>query len=265
VGSLGDLQIPSSANSCVGGEAGGPGSAFPDSSTVPSGPASVCEQPQRPMSRTGSVTFSVDGMDRHSRAGSFAQLSRLGSRSSMSVSFEKRETLYKPEDIATLPQKLGELLLGNHARAVDLFRAMDTNGDGTISREEFKKGLQKMELLGKPAGGSTGTSPVGHRPKSPSGRKSPAGRDYEREIDELFATFDVNGDGSLDYEELHRLLRVGQNSRMSEYLRASVAGKSLPPQLRPAVSYAGEVARPMAVKPRSREAAARRYSDMREF
>ena len=39
------------------------------------------------------------------------------------------------------------------------------------------------------------------------------GRDYEREMDELFATFDVNGDGSLDYEELHRLLRVGQRPR----------------------------------------------------
>ena len=42
----------------------------------------------------------------------------------------------------------------------------------------------------------------------PRRSKSPtSGRDYEREIDELFATFDVNGDGSLDYEELHRLLR----------------------------------------------------------
>ena len=37
----------------------------------------------------------------------------------------------------TLPQKLGELLLGNHARVIDLFRAMDTDGDGTISRRNW--------------------------------------------------------------------------------------------------------------------------------
>ena len=279
VGSLGELYLPSGLPSCASGREG------PNAtSAAQSEAASVCDDRPRPMSRAGSVSFSDMGLDRLSRAGSIAQLSRLGSRSSVSVSFEKRETLYKPEDIATLPQKLGELLLTNHARAVDLFRAMDTHGSGQISRDDFKKALAKLGFLGRPESPGRGrsTSPGGSRSKSPSGGQSPGrhveratspggtrskspgrgskwsrSRDYEREIDELFATFDVNGDGSLDYEELHRLLRVGQHSRMSEYLRASVAGKSLPPQLRPAVSYVGEVAKPKFVAARSKEASAR--------
>ena len=130
--------------------------------------------------------------------------------------------------------------------ALHSFRAMDKDGNGTITREVFTKSMAQLGMLG------SGGSPPGRRPKSPT-----TGRDYEREIDELFATFDANGDGSLDYEELHRLLRVGQASRMSEYLRASVAGKSLPPQLRPATTFDGEVAKPKPVAPRPREASSR--------
>jgi hypothetical protein len=43
----------------------------------------------------------------------------------------------------------------------------------------------------------------------------------------LFASLDVNGDGSIAYEELHRMLRVGAAARMSEYLRD--ASKGSPP------------------------------------
>ena len=207
-----------------------------------------------------------------SRAGSFAQLSRIGSRSSLSVSFERRESLYRPQDVATLPQKLGELLLANHARAIDLFRAMDPRGEGHISRDAFRKAMAALGLIGgagsREGPGSTSpsrrasmddgaSSPNGrrHRSKSPI---SPRVRDYEREIDELFATFDVSGTGTLDYEELHRLLRVGQNSRMSEYLRAAVAGKSLPPQ---AVPFSGSYHGPPIAKNRATPARSRDPSD----
>lgn len=136
---------------------------------------------------------------------------------------------------------------------------MDTTGDGTITREEFTQSMRKLGLLGSASRSpSRSRSPSGSGGgRSPGRHKSPSGRDYEREIDELFATFDANGDGSLDYEELHRLLRVGQASRMSEYLRASVAGKSLPAQLTPAISYEGEVAKPKPVVPRPRDPGAR--------
>ena len=117
-GSLGDLQLPSSVHSAVGGHVNGLSGI--EGVSLPSGCPSDAGAPLRPMSRAGSVSFSEFGLETRSRAGSFAQLSRLGSRSSLSVSFEKRETLYRPQDVATLPQKLGELLLSNHARAIDL-------------------------------------------------------------------------------------------------------------------------------------------------
>ena len=54
----------------------------------------------------------------------------------------------------------GELLLSNHARAVDLFRAMDTNGDGKITRQEFTAGMRKLGMLGTPSS----PSPEGGQP-----------------------------------------------------------------------------------------------------
>ena len=211
-----------------------------DGMSLPSG-----GMPSAPQSIAGGASEATSVPRPASRAGSFAQLSRIGSRSSLSVSFERRESLYRPQDVATLPQKLGELLLANHARAIDLFRAMDPNGEGQISRDAFRKALMALGLISRPRDDKSPTrrGSMDDGLSSPSGRSSRRGRskspvsprvrDYEREIDELFATFDVSGTGSLDYEELHRLLRVGQNSRMSEYLRAAVAGKSLPPQVVP--------------------------------
>lgn len=252
---MGALPLPTTPAASMSGDRrshDGPPSGFEprlsgnnvfDGVSLPSGPQSVKDFANR------SDVSGVSGLPRPaSRQSSFAQLSRLGSRSSLSVSFHKTETLYRPQDLATLPQKLGELLLGNHARAIDLFRGMDTNGDGVITRAEFGKSMRSLGLF-------SGGSPTGGRAKSPGSRE----RDIEREIDEIFATFDHNGDGSLDYEELHRLLRVGQNARMSEYLRSAVHGKSLPPQTLPfSGSYTGPaLIKPMTVTPRSRDPAGR--------
>ena len=233
-----------------------------DGMSLPSG-----GMPSAPQSIAGGASEATSVPRPASRAGSFAQLSRIGSRSSLSVSFERRESLYRPQDVATLPQKLGELLLANHARAIDLFRAMDPNGEGQISRDAFRKALMALGLISRPRDDKSPTrrGSMDDGLSSPSGRSSRRGRskspvsprvrDYEREIDELFATFDVSGTGSLDYEELHRLLRVGQNSRMSEYLRAAVAGKSLPPQVVPfSGSYHGPpIAKHKATPSRSRD------------
>ena len=86
----------------------------------------------------------------------------------------------------------------NHSRVVDVLRTWDTDGDGVISRKEFEKGLRALGLHGDQA-----------------------------EIDELFASMDVNGDGTLDYTELHRLLRVGAAAKKSSYLRDAVTNKPL--------------------------------------
>ena len=97
-----------------------------------------------------------------------------------------------------MPTPAPSALQANHSRVVDVLRTWDTDGDGVISRKEFEKGLRALGLEGDQA-----------------------------EIDELFASMDVNGDGTLDYTELHRLLRVGAAAKKSSYLRDAVTNKPL--------------------------------------
>ena len=81
------------------------------------------------------------------------------------------------QDVATLPQKLGELLLANHARAIDLFRAMDPNGEGQISRDAFRKALMALGLISRPRDKSpTRRGSMDDGLSSPSGRSSRRGR-----------------------------------------------------------------------------------------
>lgn len=133
-------------------------------------------------------------------AGGIGSTSRSSLLSGGSAS--KRDSMYRAEDVVSLPTKLGSVLLQHRARALDLFRSMDVDGDGTLSRSEFVRGVRALGLVGP--------------------------TDPEDEIEELFAQFDVDGNGMLDYEELSRLLKVGQASRVSEYTRAATAGIALP-------------------------------------
>ena len=57
--------------------------------------------------------------------------------------------------------------------------AGDANGDGVISREEFRKGAIELGFLAC----------------------------FPSEIDRLFAVFDMDGSGDISFKELHRMLR----------------------------------------------------------
>ena len=48
------------------------------------------------------------------------------------------------QDIETLPEKMRNFLMSNGGRVIDLFRAMDTNEDGSISQPEFAAALRKV-------------------------------------------------------------------------------------------------------------------------
>ena len=104
----------------------------------------------------------------------------------------------RPSPSLPVPTPAPSAPQANHSRVVDVLRTWDTDGDGVISRKEFEKGLRALGLDGDQA-----------------------------EIDELFASMDVNGDGTLDYTELHRLLRVGAAAKKSSYLRDAVTNKPL--------------------------------------
>ena len=74
--------------------------------------------------------------------------------------------------------QLRDILSKNAVRVIDLFREWDEDGDGTVSKKEFRKA---MKFLGVDAS--------------------------KEELDMLFDTFDPDGGGSIDYNELNKALK----------------------------------------------------------
>ena len=71
----------------------------------------------------------------------------------------------------------------NAVRTMDIFRDWDQNGDGQISKAEFRKALRSLGVEG--------------------------GRE---DHDELFDSWDVDGSGAIDYKELDKALGRGSHS-----------------------------------------------------
>ena len=78
----------------------------------------------------------------------------------------------------SISEQLRDALGRNLARVVDLFHEWDVDGDGLITRAEFRKALNML----------------GVRASAPA-------------MDALFDEFDVDGSGRINYHELHRQLR----------------------------------------------------------
>ena len=83
----------------------------------------------------------------------------------------------------TISQKLAAALRANRARVLDLFRQMDENLDGEISREEFMTAFQEEDNLMQ--GLDVPTSACGA----------------------LFDEWDVDGSGTITFDELRKALR----------------------------------------------------------
>ena len=75
-------------------------------------------------------------------------------------------------------EQLREALSKNAGRVIDLFREWDQDGDGNVSKKEFRKAMPKL------------------------GFDVPA-----KDVDVLFDSFDPDGSGSIDFTELKKMLR----------------------------------------------------------
>ena len=82
------------------------------------------------------------------------------------------------EEGGDVRQQLKDHLRKNAVRVIDLFREWDEDGDGTVSKKEFRKA---MPLLGL------------HVPR--------------KEVDALFEEWDPDGSGDIDMKELNKVLR----------------------------------------------------------
>ena len=73
---------------------------------------------------------------------------------------------------------------GTYTRFIDIFREMDVNNDGQISRREFRHAMAKLGLSMSPA-----------------------------EFEDVFNHFDPDESGTIDFAELSRELRCRRDSR----------------------------------------------------
>ena len=77
-----------------------------------------------------------------------------------------------------LAEQLRDALVRNAVRVIDLFREWDSNGDGTVSKYEFREAMPQLGLRAPPS-----------------------------VVDAVFDEFDRGADGSIEFAELHKLLR----------------------------------------------------------
>lgn len=66
------------------------------------------------------------------------------------ISEEQRAGLQEA-GLESLPTKLSQILVANHARVLDFFRNVDTNFDGCISHGEMAYALHALGLSASPA------------------------------------------------------------------------------------------------------------------
>ena len=104
--------------------------------------------------------------------------------------------------VNNMQQQLRTVLQANHAKVLDLFRAWDQDGDGTVRKAELRRAIA---LLGYDA--------------------------PDLEVDKLFDSFDRDGGGAIEYKELHRAIR--RPSEVEERNRSlASSAPSTPFQLR---------------------------------
>ena len=109
---------------------------------------------------------------------------RVGAALSTTVALDR----HSGEPVA---QQLRAILADNAVRVIDLFRDWDTDADGTVSRREFERALHALGL-----------------------------RDVsDAELSELFGSFDPDSSGTVEFSELHKLLRRRVGDRAAESQR----------------------------------------------
>lgn len=106
---------------------------------------------------------------------------------------DKVEDMAEAAERALLLERIKHSLQKDLQRVLDLFRKWDTDGDGTVDRDEFGRAVA---LLGfKP-------------PDGPSW--GPACVAYTSTIDALFASLDADGSGTAEINEIEAALKGGR-------------------------------------------------------
>jgi len=97
------------------------------------------------------------------------------SKTSTADGIQRRLESPEPGEVA---DHLRSALVDQAQRVIDLFQSWDQDGDGTITKAEFRRALPELGLWANP-----------------------------EDVDQLFDSFDTDGGGSISFRELNRMLR----------------------------------------------------------
>ena len=123
---------------------------------------------------------------------------------------KKGETLLADTSTATeAVTRLREALFENRQRVMALFLEWDVDGDSVVSKKEFRRGLSVLGF------------------QTPNGRA---------DVDALFDTFDPDGSGAIEYNELRRLLQAAPSAGGASTWRATGAAAAEARRRRPQVA-----------------------------
>jgi hypothetical protein len=93
-------------------------------------------------------------------------------------------------DAPPISVQIANALRKNSGKVLDLFRSWDTDGDGEVSRKEFREAMPALGL----------DVPV-------------------KEVDKLFSEWDKGGDGALEFKELKKILSTPVQKKAQENLQ----------------------------------------------
>lgn len=101
---------------------------------------------------------------------------------------------------SSIQKQLRATLTANRGKVLDLFRTWDTDADGTISAAEMRRAMVALGVDASPAA-----------------------------VDALFASFDRDGGGAIEYNELHRVLRRAAEAEQRLRHNPSTSAPAPPP------------------------------------
>ena len=137
----------------------------------------------RELDADGSGRIEYEELNQKLRQGATIELSRSLKEGARVVAYDRRPLQTSAPDQAQISTSVGEMrfaLAKEYERIMDIFKACDLNRDGYITKAEFRVALPTLGLSGQ------------------GGRAA---------IDELFESFDLDGNGQVTFQELNTMLR----------------------------------------------------------
>ena len=164
-------------------------------------------------SRSGSIEYaelnrmlrkqeSIDPSLRPGAAGDIALEATIKTQLRRAHDGMKGSTLAKgvqldPSSSTPMVEQLRNILFKNAVRIIDLFRDWDEDKNGLIDKKEFRRAMMALVDVGS----------------------------YKRDVDRLFDAFDSDRSGSIEFAELNKTLRSGNNAVLAKELKAGAMGK----------------------------------------